>query len=291
MKKKDGFSGQRTLVLPDFITHNLEHEMITSALFVTDIGYYPHAKYHYRSRENGIEQHILLYCIKGSGWVETEGRRTRITGNQLVVLPAGIPHRYGSDEADPWSIYWLHFKGSHAQFYARRMLNPLTFTTDGASGNETRIGLFEDIYRTLETGYSIENLYNASLSLQYFFCNILFKASAEENLVNASDPVSRCIYFMTENIEQKLGLEDLAAFVHYSGSHLSSMFKRKTGYAPIDYFIALKIQKACQYLDTTKMKVNQICPKIGIDDPLYFSRIFRRRMGISPSDYRKKEKG
>jgi AraC-like DNA-binding protein len=96
---------------------------------------------------------------------------------------------------------------------------------------------------------------------------------------------------MKENIEKKLTLHDLSNFSAYSNSHLTTLFKDRTGYSPIDYFISLKIQKACQYLDHSTMKITQISPKVGMEDPLYFSRIFQKKMGMSPSEYRKKEKG
>ena len=294
MKKKEGFSGQRTIVLPNFIIQGLEQDAVTSGLHVTDIGYYPKAKFHFRKRDKGIGQHILLYCISGCGWIEVDGRRSKLKENQLVVLPAGTPHQYGSDTSTPWSIYWLHFKGEQAQFYAQRLAAPVSLEPSTTSRNEDRISLFENIYSTLEMGYSIDNLYYASICLQYFLGSILFKeqyANRNDSTSPAADTVSQCIHFMTENIEKKLTLNDLTAFAKYSSTQLTSIFKARTGYSPIDYLILLKLQKACQYLDHTKMKITQISPKVGIEDPLYFSRIFQKKMGMSPSEYRKKDKG
>lgn len=294
MKKKEGFSGQRTIVLPEYIIRSIEQDHISNSLYVTDIGYYPNAKFHFRQRDKGCEQHVLLYCIGGGGWFEVDGRKTKLNENHVVVLPAGIPHSYGSDNSNPWNIYWLHFNGVHAQFYSRRLSIPIALEPDGTSRNEDRIGLFESIYQTLSMGYGIENLYYASISLQYFLGSILFQnqfAHRDENSMLTTDVVSQCIHFMKENIEKKMTLNDLANFSKYSNSHLTTLFKDKTGYSPIDYFILLKIQKACQYLDHSTMKMTQISPKIGMDDPLYFSRIFQKKMGMSPSEYRKKEKG
>nr|WP_290091768.1 helix-turn-helix transcriptional regulator [Parabacteroides goldsteinii] len=59
--------------------------------------------------------------------------------------------------------------------------------------------------------------------------------------------------------------------------------------SPINYFIRLKIQKACQYIELTSLKVNEIAMKLGFEEAAYFSRIFTRVMGVSPSVYRKKE--
>lgn len=96
---------------------------------------------------------------------------------------------------------------------------------------------------------------------------------------------------MKENIERHLTLHDIAKSVGYSSSHFSLIFKKETGHAPLNYFNLLKIQQACFLLDTTDMKIRQICYKIGIEDAYYFSRLFNKIMGISPREYKKSQKG
>lgn len=63
-------------------------------------------------------------------------------------------------------------------------------------------------------------------------------------------------------------------------------FKASTGHSPLAYFNLLKIQEACRLLDHTSMKLNQVCYKLRIDDPYYFSRLFKKIMGMSPRAYR-----
>lgn len=92
---------------------------------------------------------------------------------------------------------------------------------------------------------------------------------------------------MIENVENKLSLSEITEHIGYSTSHFSMIFRKRTGYSPTAYFNQIKIQKACQLLDFTDMKVNQICYKIGIEDCYYFSRLFTKIMGISPREYKK----
>jgi AraC-like DNA-binding protein len=65
------------------------------------------------------------------------------------------------------------------------------------------------------------------------------------------------------------------------------VFKKKTGLSPLAYFNQLKVQHACELLKKTDLKINQICYKVGIEDSLYFSRLFSKAMGMSPTEYRK----
>lgn len=70
----------------------------------------------------------------------------------------------------------------------------------------------------------------------------------------------------------------MSNYAGYSGSHLSMIFKRTTDHSPLNYFNMLKMQPAWQLLTETSMKTNQICYKVGIDDNLYFSRLFTKIM-------------
>ena len=99
----------------------------------------------------------------------------------------------------------------------------------------------------------------------------------------------RVIYYLQEHVETNLTLKDLAEYFKYSESHFSNLFQKETGTSPINYFTRLKIQKACQYIELTDMKLNEIAMRLGFEEQAYFSRVFTKVMGISPSSYRKKE--
>jgi AraC-like DNA-binding protein len=91
---------------------------------------------------------------------------------------------------------------------------------------------------------------------------------------------------MQEHIDDNITLTDLCKHFNYSSSRFSSLFKQKTGYAPIDYFIQLKMQKATQQLDFTDRSIKHIAMNMGFDDPYYFSKRFRKIIGMSPKKYR-----
>jgi AraC-like DNA-binding protein len=103
--------------------------------------------------------------------------------------------------------------------------------------------------------------------------------------------IEMLIHYMKENIEKHITLHDIASFLGYSPSHISMVFKKNTGHSPMAYLNLLKIQQACLLLDSTDMKINQVCYKVGIDDAYYFSRLFSKMMGMSPRDYKQLKKG
>jgi AraC-like DNA-binding protein len=91
---------------------------------------------------------------------------------------------------------------------------------------------------------------------------------------------------MQDHIDKNLTLADLAGHVNYSASHYSFRFRHKTGFSPIEYFSHLKIQKACQYLQFTDLRIKEIACKVGLNDAYYFTRLFGKTMGFSPKEYR-----
>ena len=294
IKRKDGFSGERALVLPQSIIHDMEEDPISSILHITDIGYYPKALHHFREREEPISQFVFIYCTEGSGWYRTEGQEHSVTANQYFILPAGNPHAYGANEADPWTIYWIHFKGKLASHFARQYTRPVEVKPGVHSRISNRIDMFEEIFRTLEMGYSHENLLYASSIFYHYLGTLRYLQQyrdAAHNETEKNDIVTAAIHFMKENIEKRLTLQKIADHTGYSASHFSALFSQRTGYAPLAYFNQLKIQQACQLLDFTDMKINQVCYKIGIEDTYYFSRLFSKVMGMPPREYKKMKKG
>ena len=70
---KDGFRGERAIILPKMIVEQMENDPLSAALHVTDMGYYPRAAHHYRKRPEGISQYVLIYCTDGAGWCKVNG--------------------------------------------------------------------------------------------------------------------------------------------------------------------------------------------------------------------------
>ena len=289
-RKREGFSGQRLIVVPKKITTDfLIKDPLTRQLYLTDIGYYPKAKYHYVSRLSGISQHIIIYCVEGSGRVEIDKRSIEIPPSQFITIPANIPHKYFSNENDPWTIYWIHFKGDLSLYLVGLLQQHSKGNPQNITYNEKRINLFEEIYTNLERGYSGDNLRYLNMAFFHFLSSFLYAGNFDyiKNKLE-KDIISASIDLMQQKIHTVLGLPELSNFASLSVSHFSSVFKTKTGYSPIEYFNHLKIQKACMYLLISKMSIKEIAINLGIDDQYYFSRMFSKLMGVSPTEYRKR---
>jgi AraC-like DNA-binding protein len=293
MKIKDGFIGSRQIAVPPTVKNSMDEHPVGRDLYITEIGYYPHAAYHYCDRKMGCGEHIFIYCADGLGWLNLAGNRIKVGKNQYFFIPAGTPHSYGAAAGNPWTIYWIHFRGERAYDLVVSLTGSLrSIEVSESSRIEDRLKLFEEIYASLDRCLTLDNMLYASLCLYHFWGTLVCikqfrEANASER--NLNDVMDSVIHYMRENIEKDLAMTELVKLSGYSAAQFHKLFCKHTGMSPKRYYLQLKIREACRYLSFTNMKVNQICYKIGFTDPLYFTRLFTKAMGCSPRQYRQQQ--
>jgi len=102
--------------------------------------------------------------------------------------------------------------------------------------------------------------------------------------------IEQSIAYMVEHLNKPLQVATLAATANISASHFFVLFKRCTGCPPINYFIRLRMHRACELLKAGSLHVKEVAAVLGYDDPFYFSRVFKSVNRIAPSEYRLKQK-
>jgi AraC-like DNA-binding protein len=98
-------------------------------------------------------------------------------------------------------------------------------------------------------------------------------------------PLNNLILYMRENLDKEISLDDLSQSVNISKGHLIELFKKEYNITPIKYLNRIRISKAKELLSSSSYNINQIAEKTGFQDSRYFSRIFRKLEGITPSEY------
>jgi len=289
MKKEDGFPGQISFVVPEKIIGLIRGNPLISDLYLTDIGYYPQARHHFRERPLGSTQFILIYCVDGQGEIRIGDTLHPVLADHFFIISGGTAHAYHSDEQNPWSIYWIHFSGAKAGLFTRQACQSLQIDRSRTSRISDRIDLFSEILRILGRGFSIETLEYINLCLNYLLSSFTHLSQFRwVKQAGENDPIAQSINFMLENLNKKLKLSDIARETGLSASQYSRLFLYRTGHPPIDYFIQLKIQRACRLLDNYGWMIADVSRETGFDDQFYFSRVFRKVMNMSPAEYRKR---
>ncbi|SHJ16395.1 transcriptional regulator, AraC family [Tangfeifania diversioriginum] len=289
--KMDSFFGDRSIVMPTKILNKIKSNPLTKALYITDIGFYPYALHHYRTRKSGIHENILIYCISGSGTIQVHGQSYLIKPNSYFVIPAHRSHSYWAFENDPWSIYWIHFGGAKSHRFEKFFGVPMMLKTVTTSRVDDRINLFNEILTSLELGFSQENIEFANLSLSCLLASFFYVETYRASKgYHSKNPVEQAIFFMQENLNKCIKIQDIANKVQLSESHLSKIFRNRTGSSPFDYFINLKMQEAIRLLTNKSMRIKEVAFALGYEDPFYFSRLFKKHIGKSPGAFVKTTK-
>lgn len=291
-KKSAGFTGERRWYIPDVIGQEVLEADKQIDLLLLGIGFYPDAKFHFFSRNRSQAlYYVLIYCYEGKGFYEIEGVKHQVSTGDVFVLPKGKAHCYYSDIEAPWTIYWLHFVGESASRYVSGLETPLQLRVSANSRSEYRIALFEEIFNSAQWCDTLSDLKYANSVLHHFLGTIssylqFRRAKGLEDMQNTTDVAMRAIHYMRENIGRRIMLDELSEYLGYSTSRFSTLFRQKTGSAPLKYLTHMRIELACKYLRYSNYKVNNICFFVGFENPLYFTRVFANLKSMPPTAYR-----
>ncbi len=270
---------------PAFMLEKLYRHPLTRDCYPTAMGYYPKAIGH-RMQRPRHDDNLLLYCVEGRGELETDGLVLAVGAGDLVLLPQGLAHSYAASDGQPWTLYWVHFQGVSSRIFLEylgyREGRPLVHT--GIS--PALLASFNSLLAVRRTGYSSSAFVNAANQLRHLFTQFTMETRRQQAGHPSTLDLDSIQAYMQDNIDQQIDLEALAALAHLSKFHFSKRYKVLTGYSPIKHFLHMKIEYACQLLDSTEMSVKAIAAALGYGDPLYFSRLFSKTIGMAPRSYR-----
>lgn len=278
------------VTVSDQVLLELRNHPLTKSLYTTAIGYYPKAKSHEMKRSEH-DDFILIYCADGKGYLTLDDGKHSIKTGELFILPPNTPHAYQANEEQPWTVYWCHFQGEQAQdFYdyvysgsVNQQIAPAIIR------NMTDIDFmqtFRELIETVRDRAQISGFIHASNLFRHILTKIERQNKQSEKYENGLS-IPKIQQFMRANINKHISLEELASLSHCSKYHFARQYRLLTGISPLKYFIELKMEHACFLLEQTSLSMAEIATQLGYDDALYFSRVFRKILGLAPSVYRK----
>lgn len=273
--------------MPGDVMRSASRMTLVADLLPTACGHFPKAAGHRAERREGLDEYILMLCTDGAGWCRFSAAEWRLRTGEAIVVPRGVAHAYGADRGRPWSIYWVHFRGSRAADYLRLMTvsarDPL-FALDGVGALAL---VFEDLLERFRHGYGPAGLVALSATLAGLLAQLAERRLADRpDLRDSLARVRLLPNFMREHLARPMALADFAREAGMSVPHFSALFRRVHGHPPQAFFLRLKIQEACQALATTDEPVQSIAARLGFSDAFYFSRLFRKIQGRPPVAYR-----
>ncbi|WP_372935490.1 AraC family transcriptional regulator [Mariniphaga sediminis] len=268
---------------------------------VNDIGYaqipknsdYPpkgHPGTHMFSWETGRTLNTFHFVLitEGEGVFESQSfETTTINAGDGFVLFPGEWHRYKPLKESGWTESWIGFSGlftdSIMQEYFFKKEQPVIRNCANMLVQNLMKSLFQ-LIREEPLGYQ-RTASGVCIQLMAEICNTQ-KAAETPGL--SSSIISRSKYLMNKKIDEQIDFHLFCKNNRISYSKFRADFKHQTGFAPLQYFVHLKIEKAKDLLQNTELKAKEIAFKLGFQSENYFGRIFKIKTGKSPHQFRKK---
>ena len=266
----------------------------THPLFVGSCGHYRvYTKYrlptHWR---RGRVDYQILYVASGKCHFYFHGEETIVPAGTMVLYRPREEQKYYYYGADSPDVYWVHFTGSNVKNILRSY------------------GIADDIH-TIRTGTSLEFKHLFSAMIQELkLCKpdyetllvnylqellilvhrvILLDASGKKASPLPLPEMDAAVSYFHENYNKNISIESYASDHNMSVSWFIRNFKEYTNATPAQYLLSLRISNARVLLESTSYNISEISNIVGYDNPLYFSRVFKKQFGISPSEFRRQQ--
>jgi len=234
-----------------------------------------------------LDKYLLVYCTKGNGLVEIEREQIPVSNDQFFIIPKGLSFKFYSVLNVNSRLLIAYFDGWKALRLGKEFALVRNLIPSVNNRVANREMLFDEMFNNLSKGFHDENLQYVNFCFGHLLATFVYASRTIDEMETEANPVvARAINYLGKNIDKRLSLQQLAAEVGYSPTYLTTIFKKETNYSPISYFSHLKILKACELLDYTKLKVKEISYDLGYSDPYYFTKDFTKKMGLSPRNYR-----
>ncbi|MGC0272737.1 AraC family transcriptional regulator [Pseudactinotalea sp. Z1739] len=238
---------------------------------------------HTRARRR-LATHALVFVTEGSGqFAGTDGRRHSVQAPAVMWLFPGVPHDYGPDRQG-WREHWVLFEGISA-----RAMESVGAWSQSVPVAPARTGLHEDIAPSFAKLRSVLATPNERAALIAATTTHHLIGVAAEAVVSVKSRADSVIETMMASAFVQMSVVERAQQLGLTEDALRAHVLEATGLSPHEFIIQVRISRAQVLLAETPMSVSAVARQVGYDDPGYFSRLFRCRVGVPPLTFRRQE--
>ncbi|HSH09687.1 MAG TPA: AraC family transcriptional regulator [Oceanipulchritudo sp.] len=266
----------------------------------TDLGYtkippghpYPpfkHPESYTLNQQEGrvLEEYQIIYITRGKGifWSERSGT-DRIESGTVFLLFPGVRHRYRPDPSTGWDEHWIGFSGFHVDRIVPSRFSPERPVFKIGVHPEMQLLFSDSCELARHETYGFRE--RIGIKILDLLVELDLKIHAEASAVAHYEPqIRKACCQMVESIDKPFDSEAFARENGISHTSFRRHFKAQMGMAPVQYLLDLRMRKAIGLLMHTTLPVKTIAQECGFENPLYFSRMFKKRTGDPPSDARR----
>ena len=257
-------------------------------LIVTSCGYYrvDSGRIIKTNRPKGRRDYQLLYIMDGKAHFRFNGAEKIISKGEMILYRPYEVQSYFYRPQDKCQAFWVHFTGSDVDkildYY--NLPNDKNVFYSGTSPDYQ--WLFEQMIRELQLcRANYKELLTMLLRHIFLLINRYLKENGKSG-IDALNDIERSIRYFNENYTKDINIDKYAKSLHVSTCWFSRRFKQVTKVTPLQYILSLRLSNAKMLLETNDYNVTETAYTVGFNNPLYFSRLFTKHIGISPSEYK-----
>lgn len=240
---------------------------------------YPNKSYSIERLDSPVM--CIEYIVSGGGHVEIGNHRFSPHAGDTYCLPMGYDHRYWSDRKSPWEKIWVNISGSYAEELLRQFGLEGTYYFPALDTSD----ILQKFQYYADHPSGTHTAEKCAALLTQLFHRMSLALSVGEKPVRT--PVQAMLDYIEQHETDTVRLEQLASAAGKSPSQAERLFRTAMGEPPYRYVLNRKLSLACQLLTETGMSVRDIASYLSFEDEFYFSGLFRRKIGVSPTQYRK----
>lgn len=227
------------------------------------------------------EYYLLHYIRSGKGTYLCRGREYALSAGQCFLINPGEVTVYAADAGQPWTYVWLAFDGVCAPRFLRSAgLGPDRPVT----GSPEISAAFDGLYQLITDGADSAGNGFRLLSVLYAFFGAIPQQGPRET--QRGQYVRKVRGFVAASYAGRLTAEALASYCGLDRRYLCRVFKAETGATLQEYVLSVRMGKAAGLLRSTALPVGDVARSVGYYDVYNFSKMFKKKAGLSPLDYR-----
>lgn len=230
--------------------------------------------------------YLIHYVLGGTGVYKARGRIFRLeAGDAFLICPGELIY-YEADRNTPWTYTWIGMQGIKIKGYLERTSLPEQLVVH--YGQDERFRLCHEKMSEADKLPQNRDLVMNSILYEYLFLLAdKFPGSQISSREKKSGHAEEALRYIEDHYCDSITVQDIAGHLGINRSYLHRIFKTYTGTSIQNYLLDYRIRQSCILLKSTDLSIRVIAHSVSFIDPLYFSRIFHQKMGVSPSEYRK----
>jgi AraC-like DNA-binding protein/mannose-6-phosphate isomerase-like protein (cupin superfamily) len=230
--------------------------------------------------------YLIHYILSGCGIYKARGKIFHLKeGDAFLICPEELIY-YEADRKQPWSYTWIGMQGIKVKGYLERtsLLKSLVFHYD----QDDRMRLCHEKMFEADQIKNNKDLIMNSIMYEYLFLLARkFPGGLPEENKKKAGYVDEALKYIESAYCDPITVQDIADRLNINRSYLSRLFRTITGISIQDYLLDYRIRQACILLKNSDLSIRTIAHSVSYMDALYFSRLFHRKKGMTPSEYRK----